>query len=224
MSLGVVVLGPPGAGKGTQGESLARAFGIPKISTGDMLRDAVAARTALGRAVAATVHGGGLVSDETMIAIVRERLARPDASCGFVLDGFPRTVAQAEALDETMAGRGPLTVLYLDVPTEELVRRLTTRRICGTCGTNAPPGARDDDRCGKCGGGFERRRDDDEAIVRERLRTYHEQTAPLVAFYRASATFHAIAGNRPPEVVAAALGAAFEADAVAAGRLVQRTR
>jgi len=122
-----------------------------------------------------------------------------------------------------MARRGPLTVLCLDVPTEELVRRLTTRRICATCGADVPPGARDGGRCGKCGGGFERRRDDGEG-VRERLRTYHEQTAPLVAFYRASATFHAIAGNRPPEVVAAALGAAFEADAAAAGRLVQRTR
>jgi len=205
MSLNVVMLGPPGAGKGTQADELARDHGIPKISTGDILRDAVARATPLGLAAKAVMDSGKLVGDDIMVGIVRERLDQEDARRGFVLDGFPRTVAQAEALAGILAGRGPVVVLLLEVPGEELVRRLSGRRVCGACGTNAAPDAPAGARCGKCGGALVQRRDDSEAVVRERLRVYEAQTSPLVAHYRGSATFHAIDGNRPPSEVAAAL-------------------
>ena len=205
MSLNVVMLGPPGAGKGTQADELAREHGIPKISTGDILRDAVARATPLGLAAKAVMDSGKLVGDDIMVGIVRERLDQEDARRGFVLDGFPRTVAQAEALAGILAGRGPVVVLLLEVPGEELVRRLSGRRVCGACGTNAAPDAPAGARCGKCGGALVQRRDDSEAVVRERLRVYEAQTSPLVAHYRGSATFHAIDGNRPPSEVAAAL-------------------
>jgi len=205
MSLNVVMLGPPGAGKGTQADELARDHGIPKISTGDILRDAVARATPLGLAAKAVMDSGKLVGDDIMVGIVRERLDQEDARRGFVLDGFPRTVAQAEALAGILAGRGPVVVLLLEVPGEELVRRLSGRRVCGACGTNAAPDAPAGGRCGKCGGALVQRRDDSEAVVRERLRVYEAQTSPLVAHYRGSATFHAIDGNRPPSEVAAAL-------------------
>src|SRR5688572_25705865 len=121
-------MGPPGAGKGTQAERFAREHRIPKISTGDMLREAVAAKSPLGQKVEAVLNRGDLVGDELMIGIVKDRLQRPDTSRGFVLDGFPRTVPQAEALDKILAGRGPIIVVEIQVPDEELVRRVVTRR------------------------------------------------------------------------------------------------
>src|SRR6478736_9958767 len=124
------MLGPPGAGKGTQAERFAREQGIPKISTGDILREAVATKTEIGRRAKAIMDRGELVSDEVMIGIVKERLDRPDAKSGFILDGFPRKVAQARALDTIMAGRDPLIVIDIIVPEAELVRRLSTRLIC----------------------------------------------------------------------------------------------
>src|SRR5258705_9040764 len=137
MALNLLMLGPPGAGKGTQAARFARARGIPKISTGDMLREAVKAGTEIGRRAEAIMKGGGLVNDEVMIGIVRERLDRPDARAGFILDGFPRTVAQAQALDGLMNGRAPLIVVDIVVPENELVRRLGARLVCSTCGSNA---------------------------------------------------------------------------------------
>ena len=141
MALNLIVLGPPGAGKGTQAERFARARGIPKISTGDILREAVAAGTELGLQARAVMDRGELVGDDVMIGIVRERLDRPDAAAGFVLDGFPRTVAQAIALDGIMAGRDPLIVIDIVVPEEDLVRRLSARLICDDCGMNASVGS-----------------------------------------------------------------------------------
>jgi adenylate kinase len=137
MALNLIMLGPPGAGKGTQAERFARGRGIPKVSTGDILRDAVHARTEIGSRVMTIMDRGELVSDEVMIPVVRERLERPDARAGFVLDGFPRTVAQAEALDSFMDGRGALIVVDIVVPEAEIVRRLGSRMICGDCGANA---------------------------------------------------------------------------------------
>src|SRR5215813_14742299 len=137
MALNLIMLGPPGAGKGTQAERFARSRGIPKISTGDMLRAAVHDRTELGLRAKAIMDRGELVSDDVMIGIVRERLDRADARSGFILDGFPRTVAQATALDEIMDGRDPLIVIDIVVPEAELVRRLSTRMICDNCGANA---------------------------------------------------------------------------------------
>jgi len=205
MSLNVVMLGPPGAGKGTQAEWLAREHGIPKVSTGDILRDAVQRGTPLGKAAKAVMDAGKLVGDDIMVGIVRERLEQPDARRGFVLDGFPRTVAQAEALETMLTGRGPLLVLLLDVPSEELVRRLGTRRVCGTCGTNAAPEAPAGARCASCGGELVQRRDDSESVVRERLRVYEAQTSPLVAHYRGRPTFVPVDGNQPTAAVAEAL-------------------
>ena len=149
-ALNVIMLGPPGAGKGTQAERLARTHHLPKISTGDILREAVQADSELGQAAKATMAAGSLISDDVMIGIVRERLNREDVRQGFVLDGFPRTVVQASALDRMLNGRGPLVVLDIVVPEDVLVRRLATRRICSKCGVNAAvdwTGA-----CEKCGG------------------------------------------------------------------------
>ena len=137
MALNLVMLGPPGAGKGTQAKRFAAARRIPHISTGDMLREAVAAGSEIGLRAKAVMEQGGLVSDEIILGVVRERLAKPDAQTGFLLDGFPRTVAQARALDGMMAGRERLVVVDIAVADDELVRRLTSRRVCSACGANA---------------------------------------------------------------------------------------
>ena len=206
-TMNIVMLGPPGAGKGTQGERLAARHGLPKISTGDILREAVQGGTQLGLVARATMEAGNLVSDDVMIAIARERLARDDAKRGFVLDGFPRTVVQATALDATMEGRGPLVVVDIVVPEEVLVRRLATRRICGTCGANAA--VEWTTTCEKCGGALIARVDDGVEIVRERLKVYMRQTNPLVDYYSTRSTFRSIDGNRPPDVVSDAIDAAL---------------
>src|SRR5437016_7371459 len=138
MALNLLMLGPPGAGKGTQAERFARSRGIPRISTGDILREAVHAGTDIGLQAKAIMDRGELVGDDVMIGIVRERLERDDAAGGFVLDGFPRTVAQAAALDGIMSGRDPLIVIDIVVPEVELVKRLSSRMICEDCGANAP--------------------------------------------------------------------------------------
>ena len=208
-ALNVVMLGPPGAGKGTQAERLSRTRKLPKISTGDILREAVQAGTDVGRAARKTMDAGNLVGDDIMIAIVRNRLDRPDARCGFVLDGFPRTVVQATALDRMVAGRGPLVVLDMVVPEDVLVQRLAIRRICGQCGSNAAPEWTT--ACGKCGGALITRVDDGIEIVRERLKVYQRQTKPLVEYYAARRSFATIDGNRPADVVTAAVDAALDA-------------
>jgi adenylate kinase len=213
MALNLIMLGPPGAGKGTQAERFAKLKGIPKISTGDMLRDAVKAGTEIGLRAKAIMDRGELVSDEVMVKIVQDRLNRDDARSGFILDGFPRTVAQARALDGVMTGRAPLIIIDIAVPEAELVRRLGSRLICSNCGQNADPadaGALETMRCSKCGGELKQRADDNEAVVRERLRVYRTNTAPLVAFYSGRPTFRSVDGAQPPNVVAGALVEAVE--------------
>ena len=213
--LNVVMLGPPGAGKGTQAERLAQRRGLPRISTGDILREAVQEGTPLGEVAKATMDAGRLVSDDVMIGIVQGRLDRDDARNGFVLDGFPRTVEQASALDRMVDGRGPLVVLDVVVPENVLVRRLATRRICGKCGTNAAVEWKG--KCEKCGGRLVTRVDDGEDIVRERLKVYQRQSQPLVDYYSVRSTFRSINGNRPADVVTAAVDAAVNAAASAGG-------
>ena len=209
------MLGPPGAGKGTQAERLAERRSLPRISTGDILREAVQAGTPLGSVAKAAMDAGQLLSDDVMIAIVQERLSRDDARCGFVLDGFPRTVEQATALDQMVMGRGPLVVLDVVVPEDVLVRRLATRRICGSCGGNAA--VQWTAACEKCGGPLITRVDDGDEIVRERLKVYQQQSQPLVDYYSVRPTFRAIDGNQPADVVTAAVDAAINAAAAAGG-------
>jgi len=230
MALNVIMLGPPGAGKGTQAERYARVRGIPKISTGDMLRDAVRAGTEIGLRAKSIMDRGDLVSDDVMIGIVRERLARADARKGFVLDGFPRTVAQAAELDRLMAGRDPLLVIDIAVPDAELVRRLASRMICEDCGATADDSTEPEEsaskvgrqaevgRCGRCGGRLKQRADDNEQVVRERLRVYRRDTKPLVEYYRVRPTFRSINGAQSPDLVAAELASAIEAVGNGAGR------
>ncbi|HEY2432088.1 MAG TPA: adenylate kinase [Vicinamibacterales bacterium] len=206
-ALNVVMLGPPGAGKGTQSERFARTHGLPKVSTGDILREAVHAHTPLGCAARETMDRGELVGDEVVNGIVGERLHRTDTERGFVLDGFPRTVPQAEALDRMVEGRGPLVVVDIVVPEEVLLRRLAARRICGECGVNAL--IEWTTACGKCGGPLVHRTDDEGGVVSERLRVYHRQTAPIVDFYSGRPTFRRIDGNLPPDVVTVAMAAAI---------------
>jgi len=218
VALNLVMLGPPGAGKGTQAERFASEHGIPKESTGDILREAVHAATPLGAKVKAVMERGELVGDELMIGIVRERLNRPDALAGFVLDGFPRTAAQATALDEITAARGPVICVEIQVPDEELVRRVRGRRVCDDCGANAdafehlpgalPPLCQNTDRCRAIGPKWVARSDDSESVVRERLKIYWRDTRPMIEYYSARPTFRAIDGQKPPEQVREALVAA----------------
>jgi adenylate kinase len=219
MALNLVMLGPPGAGKGTQAKGFAAARGIPHISTGDMLREAVAAGTPIGLRAKAVMASGQLVSDEIIVGVVRERLARPDAQAGFVLDGFPRTVPQAEALDGIVAGRDPLLVVDIAADDEELIRRLTSRRVCGQCGANADvpaPGQPVPTACGKCGGPLTQRADDREEVIRERLRVYARDTRPLIDYYRRRPTFRSVNGAQAPAAVAGDLEAAVNAAATGA--------
>ena len=202
MGLNVIMMGPPGAGKGTQAGRFARERGLLKISTGDILREAIKEKNPTALAAQEKMDRGELVDDAMIIAIVAERLARADAKPGFVLDGFPRTVAQARALDELMArtDSGPLIVIDVAVPEQELVRRLGSRRICRTCGTNAD--AVDAAACAKCDGELIQRTDDDQSVVRERLKIYQTSTKPVLEYYRERPTFRVVNGAQPPERVA----------------------
>ncbi len=209
--INLVVLGPPGAGKGTQGVEFARRHAIPQISTGDILRDAVKSGAELGRQAQATMDAGRLVDDELMIAIVRDRLRRQDVAAGFVLDGFPRTVAQARALDEIMTGRRSLIVIDIAVPDDALVARLARRRVCGQCGQATSVDLSPGSRCERCGGELLLRSDDTESVVRERLRVYADATRPLVDYYSDRPSFRAVDGNQSPAEVGSALAVAVEA-------------
>jgi adenylate kinase len=218
MGLNVIMMGPPGAGKGTQAGRFARERGVPKISTGDILRDAIKAGNPTALEAKARMDRGELVDDATMIAIVEDRLTRADVRSGFVLDGFPRTVAQARALDELIErlGSGPLIVVDVAVPELELVRRLGSRRICSVCGTNADP-ASSAEACTACSGRLEQRSDDSESVVLERLRVYQQSTRPVLEYYRERPTFRVVNGAQAPDRVAFELNAMI-GDAAAARR------
>lgn len=201
-----ILMGPPGAGKGTQAETLVEKFKIPHISTGDMFRAAIKAGTPLGLKAKEYMDAGGLVPDEVTIGIVEERLKQPDCAHGFLLDGFPRTVAQADALGKIIQNLGFTLdgVINIEVDEEKLLERLTGRRICRQCGatyhTVFNPPAREE-ICDKCGGELYQRSDDTLETARNRLRVYNEQTEPLIQYYRGQGLLKGIQGDQPIDKV-----------------------
>jgi adenylate kinase len=209
----LVLLGPPGAGKGTQARMLEEQFGLVQLSTGDLLRAAVAAGTEAGRAAKAVMEAGDLVSDAIVIAILRDRLAEPDCAKGVILDGFPRTTVQAEALDGLLAeiGQGIRSAISLEVDDAAMVMRISGRYTCGGCGE----GYHDSFKvpsvagiCDKCGGTEMKRRADDNAeTVEQRLRAYHAQTAPLISYYESRGVLARVDAMAEIEAVARELNA-----------------
>ena len=196
----LLFLGPPGAGKGTQARELAREWGVPQVATGDMLREAMAAGTPLGRAAKQYYDRGELVPDDVILKMVAERFGQPDAAQGFILDSFPRTIAQADGLGAMLEALGHKLdgVIYFDVSEPELIRRLTGRRLCRQCQTpfhvvSAPP--KREGVCDKCGGELYQRVDDSEATVRNRLEVYERQTAPLLDYYRQRGLLRTVSGE-----------------------------
>lgn len=204
----IVFLGPPGAGKGTQAAALARALGIPHLSTGDLLRAAVAAKTPLGVEADRFMREGKLVPDELVLKILEERLAQPDAKAGYLLDGFPRTLAQAETLDRKTAVD---VVVSFEIPSEEVVRRLSERRWCPTCQSVYNLSTQPPKRAGLCdrdGTELLQRPDDRPEAVRTRLKVFADQTAPLLDYYRARGLLRTVDASGSPEVVARRVRAA----------------
>lgn len=194
------MLGPPGAGKGTQGGVLSKEYGVPHISTGDMLRESVKAGEELGLRAKSYMDKGELVPDDVVTGIVAERLKKPDTEKGFVLDGFPRTVKQAESLDEALRKMSSAIelVLYFETSPEVAVSRLSGRRVCRTCGfnyhvKNIPP--KRDGFCDKCGGELFQRPDDKEETVKNRLKVYDLQTAPLIKYYDKKGVLRRVSGD-----------------------------
>lgn len=202
----LILLGPPGAGKGTQAKMLTEKFLIPQISTGDILRAAVKDGTAMGLKAKEYMNAGGLVPDEVVVGIVRDRLQEADCNSGFILDGFPRTVAQADALQSSLQemSKDLDRVISLDVDAEALIERLTGRRTCKDCGrgyhvTFEP--SRQADVCDACSGVLVQRDDDQEETIRKRLQVYAEQTSPLINYYRGSGLLLELDGMQPiPQV------------------------
>jgi len=201
----VILLGAPGSGKGTVAEGIRSAYGFPKISTGDLLRAAVRERTPLGLIAESQMGKGGLVDDATVLALLRERLAREDCRDGYTLDGFPRNVAQAESL-EAFGASGPEVVFDLQVGEDVVFRRLTNRRTCPACEAiyhliNKPP--KKEGICDVCGSALVQRADDKPEVIAERLKTHHAKTEPLIARYAAKGTLHRIDSGQTAEAMIA---------------------
>jgi adenylate kinase len=202
--LNLILLGPPGAGKGTQAARLTEDFGLPHISTGDMLRTAVQAGTPLGVEAKSYMDAGELVPDELIIRVILERLRDDDARDGFLLDGFPRTIDQADALGDALGGldRRLTAALLIDVADEEVVKRISGRRLCKKDQSHVfniyfdPP--KHDDVCDRCGAALYQRDDDNEETLRKRLTVYHAQTEPLIAYYEKQGLLRRFDGRRPP--------------------------
>jgi adenylate kinase len=203
----LILIGPPGSGKGTQATRICQRYGVPMISTGDILRAAVKAGTPLGQRVQSVLSSGALVDDALMIDLVRERLAQPDTATGFVLDGFPRTIVQARALDAMLGDRSAQAIV-LEVSESELERRLTSRRICSKCKTlytSASLYGSEEELCSKCGSILITRDDDNVETIRHRLLTYRNTAAPLIEHYRERGDLAIIDGLRPPDEVTSAI-------------------
>ena len=211
----ILLMGPPGAGKGTQAANLVKEFGIPHISTGDMFRAAVKEGTELGKQAKACMDAGKLVPDEVTIGIVKERLAKPDCKKGFILDGFPRTVEQADALTGILKelGLSLTAALNITVPAADLIERAVGRRICKSCGAtyhvkfNPPQKA---GVCDTCAGDLYQRADDSEETMKNRLSVYEAQTKPLIAYYEKAGVYKEIDGRKAIDEVKAAMIAALK--------------
>lgn len=223
----VILMGAPGAGKGTQAKLVSERYGIPQVSTGDLLRDNVARGTELGKKADPVMKSGNLVPDDLMLAMVADRLKQPDARRGFILDGFPRTVGQAEWLDEYLQSasfdgrRLAPVVVYIRVSYNQLLQRLTGRRSCPVDGRIyniylQPP--KDDELCDSCGSRLVQRKDDKEDVISERLNSYERQTLPLVEYYNRKGSLHELNGERSVDQVTADTLAIIESSAAAGER------
>lgn len=207
----LVFLGPPGAGKGTQAGDVARHFGVPHISTGDMFRAAIGGRTPTGLRAKAFIDAGELVPDAVVIDMVRERLAQDDCANGYLLDGFPRTVEQADALADIA---GPDRVVYIAVADQPLLKRLTGRRVCADCkGTFHISRLADEKVCPDCGGALIHRSDDQEETIKARLAAYHSQTSPLIDYYKDRGILRTVDGAMAQDQVRVQILAALESEA-----------
>jgi adenylate kinase len=216
MALVLILLGAPGAGKGTQAKHLCAELVLAHVSTGDLLRENRAQGTPLGREAEGFMSRGALVPDQLVLDMLFERVARPDCAQGFLLDGFPRTLAQARAFEQRLGRRATLRALNLEVPEQELVARLTGRLTCRACGAMyhqrfTPPKVAG--QCDACRGELYQRDDDQAAVVQKRLAVYREQTLPLLEFYAERGLLKSVDGNRPPREVSAALLRAAEGEA-----------
>lgn len=202
----VILLGPPGAGKGTQAKQISNKYNIPHISTGDIFRKNISQKTALGIKAKQYLDSGLLVPDELTINIVKDRLEQEDCNNGFLLDGFPRTVQQAEALDSFLAGKNDKidTALLIDVPKKSILERMTGRRVCPSCGASyhvVYNPTKVDGKCDVCGSAVIQRKDDTEETVKERLDVYEKQTEPLVEYYKSRNVLSAVDGSKNIDVV-----------------------
>ena len=224
----IVLLGAPGSGKGTQAQRLQAKYGVPQVSSGDLLRDSVARGTELGRKAKAVMEAGQLVSDDIVLGLIRDRLGKPDAARGFILDGFPRNIDQANSLNALLKDlRQPIdAVLLLDVRRETLMQRLAGRRTCPTCGTvynvhSMPPGA---NTCSRDGAQLYQRPDDKEEVVAKRLEVYQNQTQPLIEHYSKLGLLRVVAGEGALEEVFERMEAAALAKPVPAEKVKVTTR
>lgn len=212
----LILLGPPGAGKGTQAKMLVDHFGVPQISTGDILRAAVKDGSPMGVKAKSFMDSGALVPDEVVVGIVEERLVKPDCESGFILDGFPRTLPQADALAKTLSAlnKDIDSVVSLEVDIEALVARLAGRRACSACGAGYHlqyEPSKESGVCDSCGGELIQREDDREETIRNRMAVYTEQTSPLVNYYRQAGSLSCVDGMLPIEEVGKAILALLEA-------------
>lgn len=200
----VILLGPPGSGKGTQAVRLAKELKIPHISTGDLFRENIGQNTELGKKAKSYMDAGQLVPDPLLLEMLMDRVSRPDSAHGYLLDGSPRTIPQAEAIDQYLKGKARVIVINLDVPDEAIVKRIAGRVTCKDCGNIqnlyfSPP--KEEGKCDLCGGPMTQRKDDTPEVVKERLRVYHAQTAPLVDYYSKQGNLVTINGQNDPEVI-----------------------
>ncbi len=213
--LNLIFLGPPGAGKGTQAKMIVDKYSIPQISTGDLMRASVSSGSPVGEKLKGYMSSGALVPDDLVVDILLERLSAEDCSMGFILDGFPRTVSQAESLETALTHRNmPLSgVVAMMVPDDVLSDRLTARRICKECSTSyhleyLKP--KIDGACDRCNGELYQRKDDSEEVIRNRLKVYHEQTAPLIDFYQSRKKLYTVDGNKKIEMIFAEICAIID--------------